>query len=65
MPYIASWTKNLKTIEGNEEQQQAAIMGDVQRVSKDLIESIQDGLAPQQNQAAGREIAKPKQLARS
>ncbi len=65
MPYIASWTKNLKTIEGNEEQQQAAIMGDVQRVSKDLIESIQDGLAPQQNKAAGKEIAKPKQLARS
>lgn len=46
MPYIAGWTNNLKQIEGTEEQQQAAIMTDVQRTSREMIEDLQTSLAP-------------------
>lgn len=64
MPYIAGWTKNLEAVEGTEEQQQAAILGDVQRVSKNMIETIQDGLAPEQEKKTTKRASKEAELAR-
>lgn len=64
MPYIASWTNNLQTLEGTEEQQQAAIIGDVQRVSKDMIETLQNGLVPKQEKGTIKRASREAELAR-
>lgn len=44
-PYIADWTKNLKAVDGKPEQQQAALLSDVQRASNQIAGSLQESLA--------------------
>lgn len=43
-PYIADWTENFQTVDGAPEQQQVAIMADIQRSANSIIEGLNNSL---------------------
>lgn len=54
-PYIAGWTQNLKAIDGTDAEQQNAIMKDVQRVSSEMIGTLQNALSRSASQSQTNE----------
>jgi hypothetical protein len=50
-PYIAGWTEQFKTVDGAPEQQQAAIMNDIQRGANAIINDVSTSMEKSQDQA--------------
>lgn len=59
-PYIAGWTNKFETVDGTPEQQQAAIMNDIQRGANAIINDVSESMEHTQDQApSAKQVAKP------
>lgn len=65
MPYIASWTKGMNVVDAEPVELQSAIMNDIQKASREIIETVQTDITPQKQEVETETKAEDKAQTRT